>query len=495
MLLSVIRKNKNLEAKRNPAFDTNRFAKFMIYFMVAYWAAILLLLGVLLPPLFEEVSPAMEPYHIMNQGLIYILLADFLLRTMAQPAISNEVKPYLLLPVKKKKLISTFLLQHGISSYNFFWFFMFVPFAFITIIKFYGFGGMFLYLLGIWLLMVMNTYWFSLCKMLFNEHPLWILLPILFYLGLGAAEFLLKSHPISIFTMNFAEGYILGNILTFILTIAAILLLFWINYVVQKKILYDEISKVKDTKIKHVSEYKFLDRYGLVGEYMRLELKLVLRNKTAKTQFFMGFFIMIAFSCALAFTDVYDGEAMQAFLFIYNFCILGLMTLGNTMSFEGNYIDGLMSRKESIYILLRAKYYIALLFLLIPFAVMMLPVTQDKVSILAPFAYMMLSGGFIFALLLQTAVYNSRTLPLNANITKGNRSTSKMQQLISAGAFGLPIMLDTLLALPFGRMAAYWIEFTIGLAFIITHRYWIKNIYKRLMKRKYKNMESFRATR
>jgi hypothetical protein len=372
---------------------------------------------------------------------------------------------------------------------------MFVPFAFITIIKFYGFGGMFLYLLGIWLLMVMNTYWFSLCKMLFNEHPLWILLPILFYLGLGAAEFLLKSHPISIFTMNFAEGYIQGNILTFILTIAAILLLFWINYVVQKKILYDEISKVKDTKIKHVSEYKFLDRYGLVGEYMRLELKLVLRNKTAKTQFFMGFFIMIAFSCALAFTDVYDGEAMQAFLFIYNFCILGLMTLGNTMSFEGNYIDGLMSRKESIYILLRAKYYIALLFLLIPFAVMMLPVTQDKVSILAPFAYMMLSGGFIFALLLQTAVYNSRTLPLNANITKGNRSTSKMQQLISAGAFGLPIMLDTLLALPFGRMAAYWIEFAIGLAFIITHRYWIKNIYKRLMKRKYKNMESFRATR
>jgi hypothetical protein len=70
-----------------------------------------------------------------------------------------------------------------------------------------------------------------------------------------------------------------------------------------------------------------------------------------------------------------------------------------------------------------------------------------------------------------------------------------MQQLISAGAFGLPIMLDTLLALPFGRMAAYWIEFAIGLAFIITHRYWIMNIYKRLMKRKYQNMESFRATR
>ena len=34
------------------------------------------------------------------------------------------------------------------------------------------------------------------------------------------------------------------------------------------------------------------------------------------------------------------------------------MTLGQVMSFEGNYLDGLMSRKESISNLLRAKYYL-----------------------------------------------------------------------------------------------------------------------------------------
>ena len=32
--------------------------------------------------------------------------------------------------------------------------------------------------------------------------------------------------------------------------------------------------------MKHVSEYKFLDLYGDVGEYLRLELKLCFRNKT-----------------------------------------------------------------------------------------------------------------------------------------------------------------------------------------------------------------------
>ena len=35
----------------------------------------------------------------------------------------------------------------------------------------------------------------------------------------------------------------------------------------------------------------------------------------------------------------------------------------------------------------------------------------------------------------------------------------------------------------------------LGLAGFLTHRYWIYNIYKRFMKRRYQNMENFRNTR
>ena len=74
MLLSIIRQNQKLAAKRNPAFDRNRFAKFLIYFMVAFWAAYLIFIGVMLSFAFEDIFPSMEPYHIMNQGLIYLLI-------------------------------------------------------------------------------------------------------------------------------------------------------------------------------------------------------------------------------------------------------------------------------------------------------------------------------------------------------------------------------------------------------------------------------------
>ena len=494
-LYKIIKQNQKLAEKRNPAFDTNRFAKFLIYFMVVYWAAIFLFLGVSLPFMFEGLVPNMEPYHIMNQGILYVMAGDFLMRFMAQPSVSQEIKPYLLMPVKRQKLISLLLLKSGLDGYNFIWFFVYVPFAFLTVIRFYGFGGMFLYLLGIWLIFVFNNYWYLLCKLLLGEKTLWLLLPTLVFGALGAAEFLLDGLPISRFTMDLGEGFIEGNPLSFLFVLACIGVMFLVNLKLQQRMIYNELSKKEDTKIKRVSEYKFLDKYGEVGEYLRLELKLIARNKTVKTQFRMGIIVMLGFSFALAFTDVYDGSYMTSFICLYNYAILPIMTLGQVMSFEGNYIDGLMSRKESIFNLLRAKYYLTTIIILVPFLIMFFPIAKEKITLLTAIAYLIFVVGFVFFMLLQLAVYNTRTLPLNANLMKSNKSSNWIQGLITGAAFMLPLLIDKLLSALLQEEVAHIILILIGLGFIATHNLWIKNIYKRFMKRRYKNMEEFRASR
>ena len=494
-LYKIIKQNQKLAEKRNPAFDTNRFAKFLMYFMIVYWAAIFLFLGVSLPFMFEGLVPNMEPYHIMNQGILYVMAGDFLMRFMAQPSVSQEIKPYLLMPVKRKKLISLLLLKSGLDGYNFIWFFVYVPFAFLTVIRFYGFGGMFLYLIGIWLVFVFNNYWYLLCKLLLGEKTLWLLLPTAVFGALGAAEFLLDGLPISRFTMDLGEGFIEGNPLSFLFVLACIGVMFLINLKLQQRMIYNELSKKEDTKIKRVSEYKFLDKYGEVGEYLRLELKLIARNKTVKTQFRMGIIVMLGFSFALAFTDVYDGSYMTSFICLYNYAILPIMTLGQVMCFEGNYIDGLMSRKESIFNLLRAKYYLTTLIILVPFLIMFFPIAKGKITLLTAVAYLIFVVGFVFFMLLQLAVYNTRTLPLNANLMKSNKSSNWIQGLITGCAFMLPLLIDKLLSALLQEEVAHIILIVIGLGFIATHNLWIKNIYKRFMKRRYKNMEEFRASR
>ena len=493
-LYKIIKQNQKLAEKRNPAFETNRFAKFLMYFMIIYWVALFLFFGVMLPFMFEDIVPNMEPYHIMNQGILYIMAADFLIRFMAQPSVSQEIKPYLLMPVKRKKLISILLLKSGLDKYNFFWFFVYVPFAFLTIIRFYGFGGMFLYLIGMWLIFVFNNYWYLLCKLLLGEKTIWLLLPICVFGALGASEFLIDGLPISRFTMDLGEGFIEGNPLSFLFVIACIGAMFFINMKLQLRMIYNEISKKEDTKIKRVSEYKFLDKYGEVGEYIRLEIKLITRNKTVKTQFRMGIIVMLAFSFLLAFTDVYDGS-MSRFICLYNYAVLPIMTLGQVMSFEGNYIDGLMSRKESIFNLLRAKYYLTNLIILVPFFIMMFPIAKGKITMLMAMAYLIFVAGFVFFMLLQLAVYNTRTLPLNANLMKGNKGGNWIQSVVMSLCFFIPLIFDSILLAIFSQEVANIIFIVIGGGFILTHNIWIKNIYKRFMKRRYKNMEEFRATR
>ena len=345
------------------------------------------------------------------------------------------------------------------------------------------------------MLFVLNNYWYLLCKMLMSEKTIWYLLPVAVYGALGCAEFLLDGLPISRFTMNLGEGFIEGNPLSFLFVLAVIVALFVLNREIQKKLLYDEISKVKDTKMKHVSEYKFLDKYGDVGEYIRLELKLIARNKTVKAQFRMAFIIMIGFSMVVAFTDVYDGTGMITFLCAYNYLLLPIMTLGQVMTFEGNYIDGLMSRKESIYNLLRAKYYLTTLIIVFPLFFMLFPVYKGKITLLMAFAYLIFTVGVVFFLLLQLAVYNTRTLPLNSTIMKSNKTSTTAQMIIMALAMGVPLILDSLFTTLFSETVAYTLLTVIGLAFIATHNIWIKNIYNRFMKRRYENMEAFRASR
>ncbi len=495
MLLSIIRKNDKLAAKRNPSFERNRFAKFIIYFMVAFWAAYLIFIGITLALGLKEGVQNMEAYHVFNQFIIYLLFADFLLRFMGQPATSQEIKPYLLFPIKKNKLIDTFLLQSGLSIFNLFWFFLVLPFAVITIPETYGFWGVILYLFGMWLLFIMNNYWYQICKTLLRQKTIYLLLPAAVYGSILAVDLLPKTNYFGRFTMNLGEGFIQGNIIAFIGVIAVILLLFIINRYMQIYLMYKELGKVEDSNIKRVSQFKFLDRYGEVGEFMRLELKLCLRNKAVKHQVRMGFIIMLTFSFVLAFTDVYNGTGMSRFICIYNYAILSVMTLGQIMSFEGNYIDGLLCRRTSIFNLLLAKFYVNCFILLIPFAFMMIPVFKGKIDLLMAFAYMLFTAGVVFALLMQYAVYNKKTIALNATIMRSNRGSSFFQTIVICCALFLPIIFNSLLSSLFSDETTYIIMLIIGAIFIMTHRIWIKNIYTRMMARKFENLEGFRETR
>lgn len=493
-LFLELRRHGKLAEKRHPMYEKSKFGKFWMYFMSVFWAGYLIFFGTTFAFAFD--GGAKEAYHVMNSGLIFILALDFLLRLPFLKTPTQEVKPYLLLPIKRSRLIDFLLLRSGLNSFNLLWLFLFVPFAIITVTKFYGIGGVLTYCIGIWLLIVFNNYWYLLCRTLMDERIWWVLLPIAVYGGIAAALFIPDNSPLFGLFIDLGEGFITGNILTFICVLVAITLMWFINRSIMQKLVYNELNKTEDTtvQVKTVSEYKFLDRYGEIGEYIRLELKLLLRNKVCRKSLYSVTAIVLIFSLTISFSDIYDG-GMRDFFVLYNYIIFGILFLSPLMSYEGNYIDGLMSRKESIYSLLRAKYLLYSIALIIPFVLMIPGMVTGRVSVLGCIAWIVFVPGAVYFCLFQLAVYNNKTLDLNAKMTGRQNVGTGLQNLISGAAFGVPLLLFFVLNATVGKEVTPWILLVIGILFIATSRWWLRNVYHRFMKRRYKNMEGFHDSR
>lgn len=136
MILNELRKHGRLAAKRHPMYEKNKVAKILGYVMAAFWAGYLIFFGTTFAFGFSNMVPNREPYHVMNAVvLIFILALDFLLRVPLQKTPTQEVKPYLLLPVKRNRVIDFLLIRSGLSLFNLFWLFMFVPFLLLLLLN------------------------------------------------------------------------------------------------------------------------------------------------------------------------------------------------------------------------------------------------------------------------------------------------------------------------------------------------------------------------
>ena len=146
--------------------------------------------------------------------------------------------------------------------------------------------------------------------------------PSFFYGGTGCLLLIPQdqSAPSIFFIGSGRTDIFKGTSSIFLGTILVIILLWLINRKIMSGLIYAELSKVDDTRIKHVSEYKFFERYGEVGEYMRLELKMLLRNRRCKGSLRSITIVIIAFSTLLSFSSVYDGNVIDLLYLRLQFC-------------------------------------------------------------------------------------------------------------------------------------------------------------------------------
>ena len=487
-LYRLLRKNTNLSYKRSPAFEQNKWAKLLIYLGGLMFAGYLIMYGCII-----GISAKGEAGIMIGAGLIYLVI-DYLLRFIVQTTPGMMVKPYILQPISRYTAIECFLIGEHVSGYNLLWLCMFVPYGIILLFAGENFWLVFYEVFTAEVLIILNSQIYLFFRTLINRTVLWLIPAVSFYaLPFTPLLFSPKSSTLDkTFDMIVSAGMSCWFLPALLLVIAA---LFFINRYFQFKYVYEEISKKKERELKHVSQFSFFNHFGLVGEYLKIELKSNIRNKTMRTRCIFSLVAVIIFSLLVAYTSIYDSELMLNFWCLYCFALYGVTALIKIMGQEGNYIELLMMHRENIIALLQAKFWFYSAVLVIPFVIMLPAVFTGKYTILMLLAYMLLTAGFLHFIIFQLAVYNKQTLPLQLKVTAKGNFENGMQIVIELFALFGPVAITGLGYLLVGLTYTYIFMCVVGLAFILTHHIWIRNIYNRMMKKRYENLEGFMSTR
>ena len=490
----ALRKHVVLSEERSVMYETNVVAKVLIFLASAMVALYLVFIAVGLSLIANDIR-GYTPCQFICGMMPFFLIIDAVVRTLVQRTPAQLVKPYLLLPLRRYECVDAFVISSIITPNNLLWLFLFIPYAIMSVVFSTGFFSALFLVVSLQLAFVCNSLFFMLCRTLVIQHIAWLILPLAVY------GIVFLPWPILGFDAFFRFYSTLGTLIVekpFVPLVAIIIfvvLMFLVNQKVQYTFVSAETMTDSDIKIRNISSFSVFDRFNRTGEYLKLELKGLLRNKNMRHTFIfsMGFIVII--SILDSFTGLYDDSFAERFWSLYPFTLMSI-NLVRIMCPEGNYIECLLVRKENIRSLLEAKYDFYSISLLIPFILMLPTVITGTYPLLLLMGMMIFTAGPVYCMLMHLAIINKVTMPLNTKLTrKTGVETNYVQVIVEMVAMFLPIGLVSVLDAAIGSTPTYIFMIIVGLAFILTSKTWINMIYKRMMKRKYRNLEGFMSSR
>lgn len=476
--------------RRNPAYNGHKpmaiIGRVLALLACLYLAACGIGLGFLAKDAGHEAIFGVMPF---------VLLLDFAMR-FAIHGRPMELKPYLLLPIKKSYVTGSFIIIALAQRYNLAWLCLFGSYAVTVGIV----CGTPIYTLAA-IVLVCQMLVETCCLLhltistLANKNSVWWLVAAVIYsLPVGFAAIGDESSPLmAIFIFCCSHGFTLIAIAVYMAVFASLLAT---CHTLLLRFATDETAGNGNKASTRMANLTMPNHWGITGEYIKLEIKSALRNKAVRRSFLQGTILMAAISFTITAMPNSGNETFSQSLWaLYCFVFFGVVNLTKIMEPEGNYIDVLMTHRESIYALLKAKYYFYCAVLAVPLAILLPAAVMGKLSPWLIAACFFTSSGPAYFILFQLAVGNCQTMPLNERIAGKAHGSVVVPLMASLTVFAVPSIILLILQHFIGRTAALaWLA-GIGVALTATHRLWLKNIYTRMMHRKHTNLDGFHATK
>lgn len=292
---------------RSASFGTNLAMKILIGFVMVYFSVLFIAMGVGAFYILRKVN--LEPLVTINKFLIYYFLFDLVVRLLMQAIPVLNIKPLLVLPFKKPTIVHFSLGKTALSFFNWVHALFFLPFAIVLAIEGYDILGIIFWLMAVFSIVYINNF---LNIILSNIDKLFVVF-ILLALALATAQYY-KVFDITIFTTPFFQGFYetKGIFLIPVLVLVG-LYLFTFKYFKNNLFLDAGLSKKED--IATTENLSWLNQFGILGTFLKNDIKLIRRNKRSKSTILLSvFFLFYGF---IFFGNTHQPAVMHIFAGIF----------------------------------------------------------------------------------------------------------------------------------------------------------------------------------
>ena len=453
---------------------------FALYFVVAFLA-----IGIGGYFILKKEFPESDPLQLVNSYLLYAVLADLVMRYLMQKLPVMNIKPMLILPIKKSKLVHYVLGKSSFSAFNILGLFFYIPFSIVLINEGYSTSGV----LGWLFFMVLLIQSANFLNFLINKNnKAFVVIAVILLSLIGLQKF--GIYDVTAFGGQIFDA-IYANPIYSLVGVVILAALYNLNYkqLLNQVYLDQAVSqKVEEAKSADLS---FANRLGDVAPFIKNDMRLIWRNKRTKTVFLMSFLFLFY---GLIFFTQETYQKMPAMLMFASLFITGGFALNYGQfipAWDSAHYKMLMSQGFKYRKFLESKW------------ILMVVMTTFLYLLSFPYLYfgidifLMITAGAIFNIgfnslfLLYAGSFNRKRIDLNKSGFGNTQGTSATQFIII-----IPLMLFLMLVFWLfnkfvGGISGYIVVASIGVLGLVLKGYLMKFIEKKYIKDKYIMINAF----